>query len=157
MRKVRSKLHPTEIGVIKTFSLSPNDEIGEIAVECTGCTYYYNNLAELCEKWEDYEEPKEFWYISTLTGVFFTKYMGDPFTGEEEKKYIEIGNHFETKEEAEKAVEKLKAWKRMKKCGLRFWDLDTVHLKIGYSFENYTQEDIPQLKKDLALLFGGEE
>lgn len=56
MKKVRSKLRPTEIGVIKTFSLSPDDEVGEIAVQCSGCTYYYNNLSELCEKWEDYEE-----------------------------------------------------------------------------------------------------
>lgn len=152
MKKVRSKLHPTEIGVIKTFSLSPKDEIGEIAVECSGCTYYYNNLAELCEKWEDYEEPKKTWFIDAYGGVRDREAM-TLVVGWDNKPIFE----FETKEEAEKAVEKLKAWKRMKKCGLRFWDLDTVHLKIGYSFENYTKEDIPQLKKDLALIFGGEE
>lgn len=152
MKKIRSKLHPTKIGVIKTFSLSPNDEIGEIAVECSGCTYYYNNLAELCEKWEDYEEPKKTWFIDAYGSVRDREAM-TPVVGWDNKPIFE----FETKEEAEKAVEKLKAWKRMKKCGLRFWDLDTVHLKIGYSFENYTKEDIPQLKKDLALIFGGEE
>lgn len=152
MKKVRSKLHPTEIGVIKTFSLSPDDEVGEIAVQCRGCTYYYNNLAELCEKWEDYEEPKKTWFIDTYGSVRDREAM-TLVVGWDNKPIFE----FETKEEAEKAVEKLKAWKRMKKCGLRFWDLDTVHLKIGYSFENYTKEDIPQLKKDLALIFGGEE
>ena len=152
MKKIRSKLHPTKIGVIKTFSLSPNDEIGEIAVECSGCTYYYNNLAELCEKWEDYEEPKKTWFIDAYGSVRDREAM-TLAVGWDNKPIFE----FETKEEAEKAVEKLKAWKRMKKCGLRFWDLDTVHLKIGYSFENYTKEDIPQLKKDLALIFGGEE
>lgn len=152
MKKIRSKLHPTKIGVIKTFSLSPNDEIGEIAVECSGCTYYYNNLAELCEKWEDYEEPKKTWFIDAYGSVRDREAM-TLVVGWDNKPIFE----FETKEEAEKAVEKLKAWKRMKKCGLRFWDLDTVHLKIGYSFENYTKEDIPQLKKDLALIFGGEE
>lgn len=154
MKKVRSKLHPTEIGAIKTFSLSPNDEIGEIAVECSGCTYYYNNLAELCEKWEDYEEPKNPCFINWFGEV--SELLGH-ISDREIEKLKEAGNYFETKEEAEKAAEKLKAWKRMKKCGLRFWDLDTVHLKIGYSFENYTKEDIPQLKKDLALIFGGEE
>lgn len=152
MKKVRSKLRPTEIGVIKTFSLSPDDEVGEIAVECSGCTYYYNNLAELCEKWEDYEEPKKTWFIDAYGSVRDREAM-TLVVGWDNKPIFE----FETKEEAEKAVEKLKAWKRMKKCGLRFWDLDTVHLKIGYSFENYTKEDIPQLKKDLALIFGGEE
>lgn len=152
MKKVRSKLRPTEIGVIKTFSLSPDDEVGEIAVECSGCTYYYNNLAELCEKWEDYEEPKKNWFIDAYGSVRDREAM-TLVVGWDNKPIFEFG----TKEEAEKAVEKLKAWKRMKKCGLRFWDLDTVHLKIGYSFENYTKEDIPQLKKDLALIFGGEE
>ena len=33
MKKVQSKLRPTEIGVIKTFSLSPDDEVGEIGIE----------------------------------------------------------------------------------------------------------------------------
>lgn len=102
---------------------------------------------------EHYEEPKEIYYL-TERGVINSATDMSNFTL---KMMKEIGNYFETKEEAEKAVENLKAWKRMKKCGLRFWDLDTVHLKIGYSFENYTKEDIPQLKKDLALIFGGEE
>ena len=34
----------------------------------------------------------------------------------------EIGNCFESREEAEKAVEKLKAWKRLKDSGLKFKD-----------------------------------
>lgn len=33
---------------------------------------------------------------------------------------FDIGNCFKTKEEAEKAVEKLKAWKRLKDSGLKF-------------------------------------
>ena len=33
---------------------------------------------------------------------------------------LEIGNCFQTKEEAERAVEKLKAWKRLKDSGLKF-------------------------------------
>lgn len=120
-----------------------------------GHYWEYHSLAELNKEWEDYEESEEFWYINECGDVLKYKYDGGcscPILEAEE-----IGNRFETKEEAEKAVEKLKAWTRMKKCGFRFWNLDTVHLKIGYSFENYTKEDIPQLKKDLALIFGGED
>lgn len=35
---------------------------------------------------------------------------------------FDIGNCFESREEAEKAVEKLKAWKRLKDSGLKFKD-----------------------------------
>lgn len=28
----------------------------------------YNSLAELNEEWEDYEEPKEYWFINDLNG-----------------------------------------------------------------------------------------
>lgn len=117
----------------------------------------YTSLTELNEEWEDApEEPKEYWYVEP-NGVIARIDEWDCCTENDRKVMKLIGNYFETKEEAEKAVERLKAWKRMKKCGLRFWDLDKVHLKIGYIFENYTKEDIPQLKKDLALIFGGEE
>lgn len=116
MKKVRSKLNPTKIGVIKTFSLSPDDKIGEIAVECTGCTYYYNNLAELCEKWEDYEEPKEYyWLRSGIGDICETK---DTDT-ENDKFRKSIGNYFSSREEAEQAVEKLKALTEAKEDGLK--------------------------------------
>ena len=104
MKKVRSKLRPTEIGVIKTFSLSPDDEVGEIAVECSGCTYYYNNLAELCEKWEDYEEPKKNWFIDAYGSVRDREAM-TLVVGWDNKPIFEFG----TKEEAEKALAERKA------------------------------------------------
>lgn len=157
MKKVRSKLHPTEIGAIKTFSLSPNDEIGEIAVECSGCTYYYNNLAELCEKWEDYEEPKDIWWLDNEGCVNHASgEVNDNF-----RKNRKIGNYFLSREEAEKAVEKLKAWKRLKDKGFRLtaWKngilLDeTVAGQVRYEFSIGNKDDI---EKDLDLLFGGEE
>jgi hypothetical protein len=71
----------------------------------------------------------------------------------------QIGNYFETKEEAEKAVEKLKAWKRLKDKGFRFnmWTIPeepkTPHIKLGIEAE----VDVPDSPYDLELLFGGEE
>lgn len=70
-----------------------------------------------------------------------------------------IGNCFETKEEAEQAVEKLKAWKRLKDKGFKFtaWKngilLDeTVAGQVRYEFPIDNKDDI---EKDLDLLFGG--
>lgn len=53
--------------------------------------------------------------VSYKTGNFPTRV----FNVEQNKA---IGNYFETREEAEKAVEKLKAWKRLKDSGLKFKD-----------------------------------
>ena len=71
----------------------------------------------------------------------------------------QIGNYFDTRAEAEKAVEKLKAFKRLKDKGFRFdgKTLDTAK-RFGSIFyrldENaYSEEYID----DLNLLFGGEE
>lgn len=154
MRKVRSKLHPTKIGVIKTFSLSPNDEIGEIAVECTGCTYYYNNLAELCEKWEDYEEPKYFYCIAMDGRIYKydTEVYGEYIWVDGAK---QIGNYFETEEEALAMVEKLKAWKRLKDKGFRiehwrFPENGPAHIEI-------IANCVPGTVDDINLLFGGDD
>ena len=157
MKKIRSKLHPTKIGVIKTFSLSPNDEIGEIAVECSGCTYYYNNLAELCEKWEDYEEPKKTWFIDAYGSVRDREAM-TLVVGWDNKPIFE----FETKEEAELAVRKLKAWKRLKDKGFRFCghdDRDRGQLGdiVIYAEMPTFEYDDDSTRDDLDLLFGGKE
>lgn len=152
MKKVRSKLRPTEIGVIKTFSLSPDDEVGEIAVQCSGCTYYYNNLSELCEKWEDYEEPKEYWHIFG-TNITKTQEGLDKLYDERNK---EIGNYFETEEEAEQAVEKLKAFKRLKDNGMIKYSFHKE--KTGIDLDFYTLTILaPRDEDSLDLLFGGEE
>jgi len=69
-----------------------------------------------------------------------------------------IGNYFNTREEAEKAVEKLKAWKRLKdNWGLKpeNWhrvDDDTIAVRFGVG----VHIDMP-IQEDLDLLFGGEE
>ena len=66
-----------------------------------------------------------------------------------------IGNYFETREEAEKAVEKLKAWKRLKDKGFRFDCWYGGSKDIAFSIP---QEIIDKpTAKDLDLFFGGEE
>ena len=113
--------------------------------------YTYSSLAELNAEWEDYEEPKEYWYIGDGGEVYgFSDYYLDT---EIEETHRKIGNLFETKEKAEKAVEKLKAWKRLKDKGFRFIDhidRDSGQGMTRYEWDGYVNGE------DLDLLFGGE-
>ena len=108
----------------------------------------FNSLAELNEEWEDYEEPKEYWYIENNGDIDKETYEGDEY----EEEMIEIGNYFETKEEAEKAIEKLKAWKRLKDKGFRFEGGDNACISYEVDIENWTIQDL----QDFSTLFGGE-
>lgn len=128
-------------------------------------TWHYNSLAELNEEWEDVEEPKAYWYIDDA-GVM----QVDQILSSKINMRKSIGNYFETKEEAEKAVEKLNAWKRLKDKGFRFEGIKEDYTRILQSQEpfrtgkRYLQfnksEDEEWMKEnweDLDLLFGGEE
>ena len=120
--------------------------------------YITDKIASFNLDWEDYEEPKEYWRITDLGEL---KSIRLDQHHQNIKKCKEIGNYFETKEEAEKAVEKLKAWKRLKYKGFKFdlWDYDGGNyqekIKTGrilFRIKDYEEND-----KDLDLLFGGEE
>ena len=94
------------------FSMKASQETAERAGAKGGSlTCFANSLAKLNEEWEDYEEPKEIYYVNYKGHIMSASPEGN---WDDEK---EIGNYFETKEEAEKAVEKLKAWKRLKQGG----------------------------------------
>ena len=118
----------------------------------------FNSLAELNAEWEDYEEPKEYWYIDYDGGIL----CGESDNSSAEKMMISIGNHFNSLEEAEKAVEKLKAWKRMKDDGLK---IRKYELNGGTDRNGCFTGDIcltldiskPVYEDILQLLFGGEE
>lgn len=112
-----------------------NKKTGEI-VEFVGCTakgmrtflrfddlngafkFEVNSLAELINNgWEDYQESESFWYISpTGTPIKSTTSIYDPLEIHLMKR---IGNYFESEEDAEMAVEKLEALKRLKSHNLR--------------------------------------
>jgi hypothetical protein len=112
--------------------------------------YVYHSLAELNEEWEDYEEPKEYWYIDYDGGIL----CGESDNSSAEKMMISMGNHFESLEEAEKAVERLRAWKRLKDKGFRF--IDHIDRNTGQGMTRYEWDGYVN-SEDLDLLFGGEE
>ena len=121
----------------------------------------YDSLAELNAEWEDApEELKEYWYIDADGEV-----LCEPSDNrcEFDNNCREIGNYFETREEAEKAVEKLMAWKRLKDKGLRFGghdDRDRGQLGDIVFYAEMPAEWIccNAVQEDLNLLFsGGEE
>lgn len=147
-----------------------NKKTGEIAVIAINTNhnrftvigkkgYLYDSLAELNEVWEDYREPKEYWYIvdndiesDTDDGVDIDK----------ERKAI--GNYFETEEEAELAMKKLKAWKLLKdECNIEFDGIirdknaKLKAVKLIYDRHPVTIERMHECMDALHLLFGGEE
>lgn len=128
----------------------------------------YNSLAELNSEWEDYEEPKEYWFIDFNVEIKEFEVLGFEWQGWMK----EIGNYFETREEAQKAVEKLKAWKRLKDKGFRFTGIAGISNNIFVSFEtdskysgghimydeySNTDNKLNEYNEDLTLLFGGKE
>ena len=123
-------------------------------------TGYYGSLAELNDEWEDYEEPEEeFWYIDSDCETYGVSRAFNQNDSDDVLFNKSIGNYFKTKEEAEKAVEKLKAWKRLKDANIdykltREYDdfTETMHANVCFSFNSY-----PLVGKDLDFLFGGEE
>lgn len=152
------KLRNKKTGEIRDFIINKDKIQTASAIDC----WEYNSLAELNEEWEDIpEEPKKHYEILAMGAVMECKDTEDEVFRNQGQR--EIGNYFGTKEEAEKAVEKLKAWKRLKDNEFRFEE---------YSFASYgvtpakikieaTIKDISDTKnqyaKDLMLLFGGKE
>lgn len=122
-------------------------------------TFFYESVKEFTDMWEDYEEPKEF-YIVENRGIVGSRFRTST---DYEEKFKEIGNYFETEEEAEKAVEKLKAWKRLKDAGFSFTGFEeTDRGCLGdFTIYCYTKPDYTRpyddVEKDLDLIFGGEE
>lgn len=133
--------------------------INEDHFECTDLEFVpeYKTIAELNEEWEDYEEPKKHYEILAMGAVMEREDAEDEIFRNQGQR--EIGNYFETKEEAEKAVEKLKAWKRLKDKGFRFkgytndsGDLFSCQV-IRFSLDNpFRRVSI----EDLGLLFSQE-
>lgn len=115
----------------------------------------YNSLAELNAEWEDYEEPKDIWWLDNEGCVNHAS--GD--VNDSFRKNRKIGNYFLSREEAEKAVEKLKAWKRLKDKGIEFygWRKNPTGTYDFLARWKGVPPKIIEIIDDLDLLFGGEE
>lgn len=111
-------------------------------------------------------EPKEYWYIDSCGGVLQDYFDGGCIDIQRKQ----IGNYFETKEEAEKAVEKLKAWKRLKDKGFKIINYNCPFRELYFEVDEekffdasgVLSEEIravsEETEEDLTLLFdGGEE
>lgn len=116
----------------------------------------YNSLDAVVEEWEDYEEQEGAWYINEDNEP---QRVCFGLSIEDIENLEEIGLLFKTKEETEKAIEKLKAWKRLKDKGFRFTgytddsgDLFSCQV-IRCRFDDFGKES----RKDIDLLFGGKE
>ena len=98
------------------------------------------------DEWEDYEEPKEYWYID-WNGEVCRSDIHDERT--EQMKLI--GNYFETKEEAEKVVEKLKCFTNLKNHEFMFdgWyygtDGNIVILANAHEFNDMEEQDLTKV------------
>lgn len=114
-------------------------------------THVIESIEELANNFEDYEEPKEHWFIDSGGEVVETTYI----TGYDKTILKKFGNYFETREEAEKVVEKLKAWKRLKDKGLH---VTTFYVEDGSLVIRAKTHNSSGAENwdDLDLLFGGE-
>ena len=134
-----------------------NKRTGEIR-ELPDGFFCGDNLKKICEEWEDYEEPKEYWYLENNGEVVRTTFEGNLY----EERMIEIGNYFETKEEAEKAGERLRAWKRLKDTYYIRFDLDFVKNTISFTYRidgtlHSAVDEERIVFEDMETIFGGEE
>lgn len=131
----------------------------------------YSSLAEFNKQWEDApEEPKMYWYMSN-NGALIRSQVDEDTSWDINRK--QIGNYFESEEEAEKAKEKIKAFKRLKDKGFEFdgwrtwedvtglacFDKGVAHsYYAGFTFRSEDRlEKDKQTRDDLDLLFGDEE
>lgn len=111
------------------------------------------NLSDI-EEVVDNEETDIYWFINA-SGEISSIYEGDE-DEEDTMASRQIGNYFKTKEEAEKAVEKLEVLKRLTDKGFRFFNNKIIGEYGNVSYKlNYPATSIEE--KDLDLLFGGEE
>lgn len=147
------KLKNKKTGEIRDFIINKDKIQTASAIDC----WEYNSIAELNEEWTDEpEEPKEYWFIDTSTTELVRKILNTPLSEIDKQ----IGNYFETEEEAERAVKKLKAWKRLKDKGFRFDNCKIEMSKIvvpEITITAFVDTEEPETLNLVNMLFGGEE
>jgi hypothetical protein len=143
-----------EIDDIEIIEFSvPRDRVTGIVTHEDGvqCKFDYSTRT-FHEEWEDYEDPKKHYEILAMGAVLEREDAEDEIFRNQEQR--EIGNYFETQEEAELAVRKLKAWKRLKDKGFRFncWRSGGFgEAVISCKWDKFIDTE------DMILLFGSED
>lgn len=119
----------------------PRIEYQEIYIDTENhITYGYKTLCDVFEDWEDYEEPKEYFTPTLIDNNIVAIILDEKMT----------------RKEAEKTMEKINAWKRLKGKGFRVLDKKVIGEYVNVSYIlNYPATNVEE--KDLNLLFGGEE
>lgn len=152
----------------KTGEIKPAEarEDGIYLYDATTEQWYKYELDLLAKWWEYYEEPKEFYFIDQFMSVskgvvddveYAGRHKAVNYAKKTSNNLKTAGNYFETREEAELAVRKLKAWKRLKEKGFRFKGWRTADLGADKYYFVITAEADDACKDDLDICFGGEE
>lgn len=143
--KVRIKKTGTLLEDVKSIDTTSHKFIIQYLDNGVPREYLIENLSDI----EEVKDRKDYWFIDCdgeINQVTDTRTIFDT-TCEE------IGNYFSSREEAEKAVKKLKAWKRLKDKGFK---IRLQNLK-GYSCLEANWDVLEGDYSDVRLLFGGEE
>lgn len=140
--QVERVLNPKEVKKMKRYKLKrdiPTFKAGDIFYLNEGESLIHESDGVVAYSWitldkfpniltdwfEEVKEPtrwkpgfnQKYYYLDN-DGSVCNDVWDDAFNVDNDR--LKIGNCFQTKEEAEKAVEKLKAWKRLKDSGLKF-------------------------------------
>lgn len=121
-------------------------------------TIIYDTLERFYSDWEDAPKKPKVGYIIDPREEDYVFADDSGYENSDVERAKELGIWFESEGGAKKAVEKLKAWKRLKDKGFRFdgWSAGLGKNKIYTIFWSHNDGEF-DLRKDLNLLFGGEE
>lgn len=143
------KLRNKKTGEIATLTLSTNGE--DLIIMGNDMYAHITKLSEL-KDYEDYEEDELLYVVSAEHRSGYQCVLKEDYP-EICKVAKELGIGFETEKECQKAVEKLKAWKRLKDKGFRI----TMQGCKGNAWLQANWGNLQGDYSDVLLLFGGEE
>lgn len=110
--------------------------------------YTLEAFPNILEDW--FEEIRGFWCIREMGNIDYNTVSREGIIGA----YKRIGNYFETREEAERAVRKLKAWKRLKDKGFRL----SAVVDTFFCLDIFMKDELYEsMKDDLKIVFEDEE
>ena len=95
------------------------------------------------------EMDEEYYRLSSDGSVMNDEWVGLSIDSDR----FDIGNCFQTEEEAEKVVERLKAWKRLKDSGLKFKDWNKSNYDKTFCINAEVEHDVEAFEffKDLRV------